>query len=73
MTKGEFTSLLRALELSQMGASRLFRVGPRTVRRWAAGEAPIPTPVAILLRLWMDGRISFTDIDSAAIGSATTG
>jgi hypothetical protein len=66
MTQGEFTFLLRALALSQMGASRLFRVAPRSVRRWCAGEAPVPMPIAILLRLWVDGRIGFYDIDKAA-------
>ena len=70
MTKEEFVFLLGALELSQMAPARLFRAGPRSVRRWCAGEAPIPTPIAILLRLWVDGKISFTDIDKAAIGGA---
>jgi hypothetical protein len=69
MSAAEFGFLLGAVELSQMGAARLFRVGPRSVRRWVAGEAPVPRPVAILLRLWVAGRIGFADINAAATGA----
>ncbi len=43
--------------LEQFGAgwqsklARFLEVNPRTVRRWAAGEWPVPTKVALLLAL----------------------
>lgn len=51
MSTAEFLGSLKLLSLSQMGAARLFKVDGRTVRRWVAGEQPIPEAVAIALRL----------------------
>jgi hypothetical protein len=51
MTGNQFRTALKNLGLTQMAAARLFFVDGRTVRRWAAGTAPIPHPVVIVLRL----------------------
>ena len=42
MTANQFRATLARLGLSQRGASRLFNVNERTVRRWALGEGSIP-------------------------------
>ncbi|KAA0117903.1 hypothetical protein CIW48_27265 [Methylobacterium sp. P1-11] len=51
MTHKELKAALNALGLTQMGASRLFSVDGRTVRKWVAGDAPIPGSVALCLNL----------------------
>jgi hypothetical protein len=43
---------LQRVGLSQMEAARRLDVNPRTVRRWIAGESPIPEAVAQLVALW---------------------
>ena len=42
MTANQFRATLARLGLSQRGASRLFNVNERTVRRWALDEGSIP-------------------------------
>ena len=42
MTANQFRATLARLGLPQRGASRLFNVNERTVRRWALGEGSIP-------------------------------
>lgn len=53
VTSTQFRQRLKALGLSQMEASRRLGVAPRTVRRWALDEAPIPNPVVLLLKYWL--------------------
>lgn len=52
MTPAEYREALEALDLSQVGAARLFGVDPRTSRHWAADMNP-PAAVALCLRLMM--------------------
>lgn len=52
MTPTEYREALAALNLSQVGAARLFGVDPRTSRHWAAGSCP-PQAVALCLRLML--------------------
>lgn len=52
MTADEYRDALNALDLSQVGAARLFGVNDRTSRRWAAGE-DIPKAVDLALRLML--------------------
>ena len=54
MTPKQYQKALDELELSQLAASRLFEIGPRTSRRWASGEARVPNAVAILLNLMLN-------------------
>ena len=64
MTAKQFRDALDRLKLSQLGAARLFNANGRTVRRWAIGERSIPTPVAIMLRLMLAGKITNEDIET---------
>lgn len=52
MTPAEYREALAALNLSQVGAARLFGVDPRTSRHWAADMNP-PRAVALCLRLML--------------------
>lgn len=63
MTANQFRTLLGRLELSQLGAARLLRVGDRTARRWA--ESGITGPAAIVLRLLAAGKITVKDIEGS--------
>lgn len=63
MTAKQFQSAIDRLGLSQVGAARLLGADPRTARRWALGERSVPTPIEILLRLMLAGKISADDID----------
>lgn len=53
MTLSEYRDTIAALGLNQSSAARLFGVDPRTSRRWALGELPVPRPVALCLRLML--------------------
>lgn len=64
MTANQFRAALDKLQLSQVGAARLFGADPRTGRRWANGERGIPAAIAILLRLLIRGRVSVVDVES---------
>ena len=63
MTPNQFRAALDKLELSQLGAARLFGTGERTPRRWASGDAEIPEAAAILLRLMLAGKIAVADVE----------
>jgi DNA-binding transcriptional regulator YiaG len=65
MTPTQFRAALAKLDLSQLGAARLFGVGERTPRRWIAGDSEIPEMAAILLRLLLAKKISAEDIEGA--------
>lgn len=65
MTATQFRTALDRLGLSQVGAARLLGADGRTARRWALGERSVPTPVAILLRLMLVGKITADDIGDA--------
>ncbi len=64
MNSGQFRSILNRLGLSQLEAARIFGIGERTARRWAAGIARVPHTVALLLLLLADGKISLTHIEA---------
>jgi DNA-binding transcriptional regulator YiaG len=53
MSAADFRAALARLGLSQSEAARRCGVNPRTVRRWIAGDRPIPGPVIALIRTWM--------------------
>jgi hypothetical protein len=53
MTPAEYRTAIAALGLSQVKAAKLFGAGPRTSRRWALGESPIPRSVEIALLLML--------------------
>ena len=66
MTANQFRAAIKRLDLSQVGAARLVGADPRTGRRWALGERPIPECVAILLRLLLSKKITVADVETAA-------
>jgi hypothetical protein len=62
MTTAEFRAALDRLGLTQVEAARLFGANARTARRWALGEVPVPTTVAMLLQLLLRGKVKLQDI-----------
>lgn len=65
MTPTQFRTALDRLDLTQVGAARLFGADQRTARRWASGERAIPNPVVIMLRLLLAKKITVEDIEAA--------
>ena len=64
MTSTQYRKLIGQLGLSQIAAGRLLdRASPRQSQRWASGDAPIPTAVAIVLRALRDGKLTKQDIE----------
>jgi hypothetical protein len=61
MTPIQYRNALRRLDLSQVGAARLFGADDRTGRRWISGERAVPECVAIVLRLLVAGKITTKD------------
>ena len=57
MTANEYRKALDRLGINQQAAGRFFGVGSRTAGRWAQGQARIPMPVAILLRLMLKKKL----------------
>jgi hypothetical protein len=53
MTPLELRRALKRLKLTQIGLSRRLVVNPRTVRRWIAGDSPMPEAVVLLLQAWL--------------------
>lgn len=49
MTANELRSLLEAAGLSQRGAARQLDIDERTMRRYCAGELPVPRAVEYAL------------------------
>lgn len=66
MSPTQFRAALDSLDLSQVGAARLFGYADgRAIRRYISGERGIPPPVAILLRLMLTDKITADDIATA--------
>lgn len=63
MTANQYRAALRRLDLSQVGAARLFGADARTSRYWASGDRGIPHCVGIVLKLLVAGKITIADVD----------
>lgn len=63
MTANQFRAALDRLELSQLGAARLFNVSEKTARNWA--REGVNGTVVILLKLLVAGKITQKDIEAA--------
>jgi DNA-binding transcriptional regulator YiaG len=50
MSPAQFRWYIKELGMSQAAASRYLNVSERTARRYARGEAEVPTPEVLLLR-----------------------
>jgi hypothetical protein len=68
MNAQEYRDALERLKLTQLDAGELFNVGARTSRRWALGQARVPTSVAMLLRLMVRKRVEPNDVVAAMEG-----
>lgn len=66
MTPAQYRAALAALDLTATSAARLLGVTDRTARYWAKGDNAVPSPVAILLRLMLAGRLAREDVEAAA-------
>ena len=64
MTANQFRALLVRADLSQRGASRMFNVNERTVRRWALGEISVPEEIAADLTDLAAGKTTFKAIET---------
>jgi DNA-binding transcriptional regulator YiaG len=62
MTSEQFNAALETIELTQQRFASIIRVNDRTVRRWASGEAEVPTAVAMLLNLMLATGCIATDL-----------
>jgi hypothetical protein len=62
VTPAQFRSALKKLDVSQVKIAEALGIGQRTARRYAAGDAEIPEPVAIILRLLVAGKIKLEDL-----------
>lgn len=71
MTPSQLQAALDRLGSSQRSAGRWLGVGERQVRRWIAGDAAIPQPVAILLRLMVAHNISLESVRTLRTSSTT--
>jgi hypothetical protein len=70
MTSTQFRAALARLDLTQVGAARLFGVGERTSRHWA--EVGVSGAHAILLHLMLAGKITAADVARARTGTNLT-
>lgn len=68
MTATEYRVALAALNLSQVRAAALLGVDPRTSRKWALGQYPVPRMAALVLRLMMDKGVSADEANEIACG-----
>ena len=64
MTANQFNRALATLELGQTEFANLLEINDRTIRRFAAGQWPVPVPIAMLLNLMLKIGASVEDLRS---------
>jgi DNA-binding transcriptional regulator YiaG len=62
MTQDQFNRALDKLGFTQVGFADRLGLGHRSVRRWAAGQWPVPTPIAMLLNLMLKTKSTAEDL-----------
>lgn len=62
MNSKQFTSALAQLGATRAAFTKVIKVNDRTVRRWASGETPVPTHIAMLLNLMLDTDTDISDL-----------
>ena len=62
MTPQEYRDAIARLDLTQVAAGEFLIGNPRTSRRWASGESPVPKSVAMLLGLMVRLGLSADDV-----------
>lgn len=63
MTPAQFRTAIAALGMSQVAAAAFLGTTDRQARRWAAGDAEIPKPVEMLLRLMVSKKLTPEEVD----------
>lgn len=62
MTPKQYADAIDRLGLSQRAAGAFLKIGERQSRRYIAGDAKIPEPTAILLRLMIKLKLKPEDV-----------
>lgn len=62
MSPAQYRDAIARLGLTQVAAGEFLIGNPRTSRRWASGESPVPQSVAMLLRLMIKLKLSPNDV-----------
>jgi DNA-binding transcriptional regulator YiaG len=65
MTPTELERLRHELKISQERLAAFFAIGPRSMRRYVAGEQPIPRAIAYMLRLMVKHQVAPAALDRA--------
>lgn len=58
MTATQFKRAVKRVEMTLNGFARFINIHPRTVRRYASGELPVPRHVEAVLSLLQNNRAS---------------
>ena len=58
MNAARLRDVIEVLHFSQNSLARFLQVDPRTVRRWALDELPVPISVALALELMVKHKVS---------------
>jgi DNA-binding transcriptional regulator YiaG len=58
MTADQLNKIMHDVQIRQLDLSDMFNITTRQVRRWQAGQATIPAPIVVLMRLLASGLIS---------------
>ena len=69
MSPVEYRELLERAGLSQIGAARLFKVNPKTSRRWASEKDPQDIPAAVEIALRLMVRFGVTADEASGLAS----
>ncbi len=62
MSPQQYRDAIAQLGMSQVRAGEFLIGNPRTSRRWASGDSPVPRSVALLLRLMIEHDIRPEDV-----------
>ncbi len=62
MSPQQYRDAIAQLGMSQVRAGEFLIGNPRTSRRWASGDSPVPRSVALLLRLMIEHDIKPDDV-----------
>lgn len=62
MTPRQFNIALGLIGSSQLAFAKVIKVNARTIRRWALGEAEVPTAVAMLLNLMLETQSTVKEL-----------
>ena len=63
MTPAEYRVVIDRLGLSQVKTAKLLGIDPRSSRRYASGEVPIPEATAKLLRFLVQAGVEPAEFD----------